>query len=265
MEYFPPFLFITTRFVALSVLLLPFVLRKKIPALREMIILSLLYISFHFALIFIAMHMGLSVTSAIIATQLGVPFSCMFAAIFFKDHLGPWRTFGLGLAFFGTIIVVGSPDVAEHFVPFLIAILGAIGWALANIHMKRMKETGVVATLFWPGLFAIPQMVILSLLFESNQLHVLQNAAWTAWAGVSYSAIFSSLIGYGLWTWLLARYPMTQVVPYSLLVPIFGIGCGMFFFGDTLTWQIIIGAVLTVAGVAVITFRRPKLAEMERV
>lgn len=265
MEYFPPFLFIATRFTALSILLLPFVMRRPLPAMREMVILSLLYITLHFAMIFIAMHMGLSVTSAIIATQLGVPFSCVFAAIFFKDYLGPWRSFGLALAFFGMIIVAGSPDVAEHFLAFMVAIIGAIGWALANIHMKRMKETGVVHTLFWPGLFAIPQMVILSLIFESDQIETLRTAAWTAWAGVSYSALFSSLVGYGLWTWLLARYPMTQVVPYSLLVPVFGIACGMFFFGEQLTWQIIIGTVLTVGGVGVITFRRPKLAELERV
>ena len=64
MEYFPPFLFIATRFVALSLLLLPFVIRRKLPAMREMVILSLLYITMHFAMIFIAMHMGLSVTSA---------------------------------------------------------------------------------------------------------------------------------------------------------------------------------------------------------
>jgi O-acetylserine/cysteine efflux transporter len=265
MEYFPPFLFIATRFIALSLLLLPFVLRRKLPPMREMVILSLLYITMHFAMIFIAMNMGLSVTSAIIATQLGVPFSCMFAAIFFKDYLGPWRTLGLAFAFFGMIIVAGSPDVSEHSLAFIIAIVGAIGWALANIHMKRMTETGVVHTLFWPGLFAIPQMILLSLIFESDQIETLRNAAWTAWAGVSYSAVFSSLVGYGLWTWLLARYPMTQVVPYSLLVPLFGIICAMFFFGEQLTWQVIIGAVLTVAGVAVITVRRPKLAEMERV
>jgi len=265
MEYFPPFMFIMTRFVGLSILLFPFVLKHKLPNFRDMIILSLLYISMHFALIFIAMHMGLSVSSAIIATQLGVPFSCMLAAIFFKDYLGPWRTGGLALAFLGVIVVAGTPDVSKHSFAFIIALIGAIGWALTNIHMKRMEPMGVVPMLFWPGLFAVPQMLILSLIFESNQLHIYETAAWTAWAGVSYSAIFSSLIGYGLWTWLLARYPMSHVVPYSLLVPVFGIYCGMFFFGETLNTPLIIGAVLTVAGVAIITIRRPKLAELERV
>jgi O-acetylserine/cysteine efflux transporter len=265
MEYFPPFMTILIRFIGLSILLLPLVVKQKLPKMRDMVILSLLYITMHFALIFFAMHMGLSISSAIVATQLGVPFSCMLAAILFKDYLGPWRTAGLGLAFVGVIVVAGTPDVSRHSLAFIMALVGAVGWALANIHMKRMEQVKVIPMLFWPGVFAIPQMLLLSLLFEQGQVAALQHAAWTAWAGVVYSAVFSSLIGYGLWAWLLARYPMTQIVPYSLLVPVFGIYCGMVFYHETLTLPLIIGAALTVAGVAIITIRRPKLAELERV
>lgn len=265
MEYFPPFLSILIRFALLSVLLFPFVVRRKIPPLREMLVLSLLYISLHFALIFFAVYMGLSLTSTIIATQLGVPFSCMLAAIFLKDHLGPWRTFGLGLSFLGIILIAGTPDVSQHSLAFIIALIGALGWAFANIHMKRMQSTHVIDVLFWPGVFALPQMLVLTLLFEDAQLQALAQAEWSAWVGVGYSALFSSLVGYGLWTWLLARYPMSQVVPYSLLVPLFGIACSMFFFHERLTVELLIGAVMTVAGVGIITLRRPKLAEMERV
>ncbi|MFZ4125282.1 MAG: DMT family transporter [Rickettsiales bacterium] len=265
MEYFPPFLTILIRFVGLSVVLLPFIVRQKIPNLKDMLILSLLYITCHFAMIFFAMYVGLSVTSAIIATQLGVPFSSMLAAIFFKDYLGPWRTAGLALAFAGVVVVAGAPDVADHSLAFGIGLVGALGWAASNIHMKRMASASVTATLFWPGVFAIPQMAILSLLFESGQVAALQNAAWTAWAGVTYSALMSSIVGYGLWTWLLARYAVNQVVPYSLLVPVFGISCGMIFFGERMTAELVVGALLTVAGVAIITLRRPKLAELERV
>lgn len=265
MEYFPPFMTVLIRFVGLSILLLPFVIRQKLPKLKEMLILSLLYISCHFALLFFAMYIGLSITSAIIATQLGVPFSSMLAAIFFKDYLGPWRTVGLAFAFAGVVVVAGAPDVADHSLAFGIGLVGALGWAASNIHIKRMSQATVSATLFWPGLFAIPQMLILSLLFESGQLAALQHATWTAWAGVAYSALMSSIVGYGLWAWLLARYTVNQVVPFSLLVPVFGISCAMIFFGERMTIELIVGALLTVAGVAIITLRRPKLAELERV
>lgn len=262
--HFSPFLTIILRFVGVCLLLLPFIRRYGWPNWRDMALLSLFYVTLHFAMFFVAMRMGLSVSSTIVASQLGVPFSCLLAAIFFKDYLGPWRSFGLILAFFGVVVVAGAPDVEEHSLAFLVALVGAFGWAAANIHMKRMKENAVVPMLFWPGLIALPQMLILSLLFEHDQLAQITAAPMEAWLAIAYSIVFSSLIGYGLWTWLLARYEVTQVVPYSLLIPVFGIATSMAMFGESLTLPLMLGAALTVVGVAIITLRRPKLAQLDQ-
>lgn len=262
--HFSPFLTIILRFVGVCLLLLPFIRRYGWPNWRDMALLSFFYVTLHFAMFFVAMRMGLSVSSTIVASQLGVPFSCLLAAIFFKDYLGPWRSFGLILAFFGVVVVAGAPDVEEHSLAFLVALVGAFGWAAANIHMKRMKENAVVPMLFWPGLIALPQMLILSLLFEHDQLAQITAAPMEAWLAIAYSIVFSSLIGYGLWTWLLARYEVTQVVPYSLLIPVFGIATSMAMFGESLTLPLMLGAALTVVGVAIITLRRPKLAQLDQ-
>ena len=53
-------------------------------------------------------------------------------------------------------------------------------------------------------------------------------------------------------------------MPYSLLVPVVGIGGGVLAFGDPLTQQVLLGAALTILGVGVITLRRPQLVEMEQ-
>jgi O-acetylserine/cysteine efflux transporter len=262
--HFSPFLTIMLRFIGVCALLLPFIPRHGWPNWRDMALLSLFYITLHFALFFVALRMGLSVSSTIVASQLGVPFSCLLAAIWFKDYLGPWRSFGLILAFFGVVVVAGAPDVAEHSRAFLIALVGALGWAAANIHMKRMKETAVVPMLFWPGLIALPQMLILSLIFEQHQLAQIAAAPIEAWGAIAYSIVFSSLVGYGLWTWLIGRYEVTQVVPYSLLIPVFGITSGVLLFDEALTWPLMLGGVLTVVGVAIITLRRPRLAELDQ-
>lgn len=264
MEHFPPFFTVLLRFVLVCVLLLPFVLRHRMPPWRDALVISFLYITMHFALIFFAMAQGLNITSAIVASQMGVPFSCVLAAIFFRDFLGPWRSFGLLVSFAGLLVISGTPNVDAHWGAFLIATLGALAWAGANIYMKRMKPQPVVSMLFWPGLFALPQMLLLSGLFETPSLTLISSAPLSAWAGIFYSALFSSIVGYGLWMWLLGRYSMTQVVPYSLLVPVVGIGCGVLIFAEPLTPLILSGAALVVTGVAIITIRRPKLAELEK-
>ncbi len=260
---FPPFLTVILRFLVVSTVLAPFALRQKMPRMRDMLIVSIFLVVLHFSFIFVSMTMGLTITSVIVATQMGVPFACIVSAILFKDYLGPWRSFGLMVAFIGVLIVAGTPNASAHWGAFLLAMVGAFAWASANIYMKRMPPTPVVSLLFWPGLLSLPFLFTLSLIFEHNQLQLIQDAHWPSWGGIAYSTVFSSLIGYGLWNWLITKYPLSQVVPYTLFAPIVGIGAGVLIFGEPLTLQIILGAVLSIIGVTVITVRRPRLAELE--
>lgn len=262
---FSPYLMLLLRFAGVALVLAPFALRHPIPRFRDMAVISLFLIVFQFSFVFVAMDMGLSITSVVVATQLGVPFACVLAAIVFKDYLGPWRSGGLMVAFLGVVVVAGTPNASEHWGAFLLAVLGSFGWSVANVHLKRIKPAPhVVPLLFWPALIAVPVLLLLSLAFESGQIASMQTAHWTGWAGIAYSLFFSSLLGYGLWNRLIVKYPMSAVVPYSLLVPVVGIAGGVITMGDPLTLQVVVGTLLTIVGVAVISVRRPQLIEMEQ-
>jgi O-acetylserine/cysteine efflux transporter len=265
MHEFPPYIALLLRFIGVAIVLAPFALRRKLPPMRDMGFLALTLIILQFACIFSALHMGLSITSAVVASQLGVPFACILAAIVFRDFLGPWRSGGLMVAFLGVLIVAGTPDASEHWQAFLLAVGASFAWAVANVYMKRMQPTPeVIQLLFWPALFAVPALALLSYCFEANQLQAITDAHWQSWAWIGYSLMFSSLLGYGLWNHLITTYPMSSVVPYSLLVPIVGITAGVIAFGDPITTQVIVGATLTIIGVGIITVRRPQLVEMEQ-
>ena len=265
MQDFPPYLALLLRFIGVSVVLAPFALRLPRPCFRDMAFISLVLIVLQFACVFSALDQGLSITSAVVATQLGVPFACMLAAVVFKDYLGPWRSGGLMVAFIGVMIVAGTPNASAHWGAFALAVLGSLAWSVANIYLKRMQPTPpVVVLLFWPALFSLLPLFLLSYIGESHQWDAMAHAKWTSWAGVTYSLFFSSIVGYGLWNRLVTTYPMNSVVPYSLLVPIVGIGGGVVMFGDPLTLQVVLGAVLTILGVGVITIRRPQLVELDQ-
>lgn len=261
---FPPFLLLMLRFLGCSIFLLPFVIGKPLPRMREMALLSLMLIVIQFAFVFTALHMGVSITTSIIATQLGVPFSCVMAAILFKDFLGPWRSFGLMIAFVGVMIVAGTPNAAEHWVGFLLTVLGAFSWSGANMYLKTIKPIPTTAMLFWTALLAVPPFALLSLIAEDNQWLIIQSAHASAWAGIAYGIVFASFVGYGLWSWLVKSYPMSVVMPFGLLMPVAGITIGSLVFHEPLTPQIIVGGLLAIAGVGIISLRRPKLAELER-
>jgi O-acetylserine/cysteine efflux transporter len=262
MQDFPPYLTLLLRFIGVSILLAPFALRAGLPRLRDMAVLSLLLIVLQFACVFSALDMGLSITSAVVASQLGVPFACILAAMVFKDYLGPWRSFGLMVAFLGVMLVAGTPNASQHWQAFALAVLGSFAWSVSNIYLKRMQPTPpVLQLLFWPAFLSIFPLTFMSWMGESGQIAAIHSAHWSSWLGILYSLVFSSLIGYGLWNRLITTYPMSSVVPYSLLVPVVGISAGVVAFNEPITTQIILGAALTIVGVGVITLRRPQLVE----
>ncbi len=59
------------------------------------------------------------------------------------------------------------------------------------------------------------------------------------WAAVVWQAVGNTMFGYGVWGWLLARYPAATVAPLALLVPIFGMTSAAVLLGEPLpSWKL---------------------------
>ncbi|NET71424.1 MAG: EamA family transporter [Sphaerospermopsis sp. SIO1G2] len=256
LDVFPPLWLLAVRFAIVAALLLPF-FPRPVGRIKDIALLSLLLGTLHFSLMFGSIALGLDVSSAVISSQLGVPFSCLLGSIFFKDTIGRWRAGGMLISFIGVIIIAGSPAITEHYGPFMLACVGALAWAAGNIYIKKFDGANILGVLAWLSLFAFPQLALLSLLFESGQMAMLAHASLEIWAAFAYTVAISTLLAYGLWYRLMQRFPVSQVVPYSLLVPVFGLSFAQWFFAEPLTWQFLLGGAFTVTGVAVIVFRKP--------
>lgn len=263
LETMPPLLLLCIRFFVTAVVLWPFVPKPEAP-LKQIFILSTLLGVMHFSLMFAAIWWGVDLPTAVIATQLGVPFSCLLGTIFFKDMIGRWRALGMLVAFIGIVIIVGTPRIAEQFWPFMVSCAAALAWAVANIQMKRIGSVHILALLSRLSLFAFPQLLALSLMFETGQKEAIFSAAPEIWFGMAYTVLFSTIVAYGMWYYLLGRFPVSQVTPYSLLVPVFGILASQWFFHTPLSLQFMIGGAFTMAGVAIIMFRRPQEGILEK-
>ncbi|MCI5048785.1 MAG: EamA family transporter [Rickettsiales bacterium] len=261
--HFPPFFAILIRYIVVSIVLLPFAKRMEI-SFKQLSLLALMMITLHFTLVFTALWMGLSIGTTVIAIQLGAPFSCVLSAIFLNEKLGAWRSMGMAIAFMGIIVIAGTPNVAHHEIAFMFAIVGAFFWACTNIYMKKLGQQPVMPMLFWTSVLSIPQNALVSFVIESNHLQLMETAPFTAWFGIVYSGLVSTIVGYGLWYWLIKRYDVSQVAPYSLLVPISGFTAGIVFFNEAMTVQMMMGALITIVGVAIITIRKPRHAQMGR-
>lgn len=264
LTHFPPYFLVALRFAVVVIIMMPFYWRRTID-MKFLFAMSVILGTVHFALLFGAMGYGLDVATSAITVQLGVPFSCVLSAIFFNDRLGAWRSGGLMVSFMGIAMIAGTPHVVEHFVPFLMAMAAAFCWAVANVMMKRKGSVDVLEMLTWMSLLTIPQLMLLSLLVEKDHWQLLLTATPEAVASVLFSAIGSTIVAYGLWYYLLKRAAVSQITPFNLLVPVFGIALGQLLFHETLAARTILGGLITISGVAIIVARRPKLASLGKI
>ena len=76
-------------------------------------------------------------------------------------------------------------------------------------------------------------------------------------------AVMVTVVGYGVWYYMIDKYETNQTMPFTLLVPVVGVLGGVFALGERMTLQIGLGGFATIVGVAIIVLRRPKLGAPE--
>jgi len=254
----PPIFFVALRFTAVAAVLVPFVRlpRHKLPQLAA---LSVTLGALHFGPMFVGLR-GLDVATAAIAIQLQVPFAAILAALFLDDKLG-WRSLtGMAIAFAGVILIAGEPRMDGNLLYLALVVGAALIWAVANIQIKALgDEVDVFALSAWVALLATPQLFVVSYILEDGQWAALAAAGWRAWGSIAYQVVMVTILGYGIWYWTMRRHPVNQVMPFTLLVPVFGVLSGIVFFDEQLTWPMIAGGAATILGVAIVVIRRPRV------
>ncbi|GGF51316.1 O-acetylserine/cysteine exporter [Terasakiella brassicae] len=249
----PPLTLTIIRFGITAILLLPF-FRLSFVQLKQVVPVALVLGVGHFGLFFVGFR-GADAATVALLLQLGVPFSCILAAIFFKDKLGPKRIAGLTMAFVGAAFLAGEPQ-GGTVLSVVSVIACAFCWAWANILIKKLKGIAPLAIMGWMSLLAIPVLGLMSWFWEENQIQAVQEASIVAWMLLSYTIIGSSIFAYHLWYRLIDRLDVNQVVPFTLIAPVIGVGAGVVLLGESFTIYKLLGGLMTITGVAIIQFRQ---------
>jgi O-acetylserine/cysteine efflux transporter len=108
----------------------------------------------------------------------------------------------------------------------------------------------MLSYIVWASIFALPPLLLLSLVFEGpgTAVHALGSATPTALAAVLWQSLGNTLFGFAAWGWLLSRYPAATVTPTALLVSIFGMSASSLLLGESLPlWKAAGAAVIITA------------------
>jgi O-acetylserine/cysteine efflux transporter len=257
LDDFAPIFFVALRFSLVAVLLMFVVGLPRRDKLLRLLPLSVTMGVMHFTLIFLGMA-ELDAATSSIAVQLQTPFAAIMAAFFFGETLGWRRIVGMVVAFAGVLLIAGEPRFSADPWPLLSVIGAALAWAIGNIQVKALgDEIDAVTLNGWIAILAAPQLLIASWLIEGPQWQNIPDATWISWAALLFQAIVIAIFTYWIWYNMMRRYPVNQVMPFTLLLPMIGVAAGALMRDETVTWQMIVGGLATVAGVGIIVIRRP--------
>ncbi len=207
----------------------------------------------HFGLLFTGLK-GVNAGPAAIAIQLTVPFSALLAWLVYAERMGRWQLAGIAVAFAGIYILAGDATERPDPASFLIIVVGAFAWAVANILIKRLGRINPFVLNAWIALIAAPLLFSASAVLESGQIRALTGAGWRGWGAVFYMAVGASITAYGLWYYLIGKYPLNRIVPLTLLSPVLAVALAMVILDEPATVRILAGGAITIFGVAMIQF-----------
>jgi O-acetylserine/cysteine efflux transporter len=232
----PPLLLGALRFILAAFPAVLFVRRPDIP--WRWLLAYGLSISFgQFVFLFSAMYVGMPAGLASLVLQSQAFFTLAFAALFLGENVGRSSLLGLTVAAVG-LLVIGSESGHDFTLAgFLLTLCAAMMWGLGNVVTKHIGKVRMLSLVVWGSLIPPLPFLALSLAIEGPQQieRALRHASLNALLAIAYLALIATLLGYGLWSRLLSRYPASQVAPFTLLVPLIGLSAAWLLLGERLS------------------------------
>lgn len=265
---FPPLLFMGLRFLIVSILLIRF-LRWHKGQMLNVLLISLFTGSLNFGFMIQGLSMAADVAPVAIAVQLGVPFATLLSVLVLHERLGVWRIAALAISFAGVLVVGLDPAVFQYGDALMLVVFAAFMMAVGTIFMRRVRGVPVYSMQAWIALFAWPPLMAASFFLEGAPVGIIATIelSWGVIAGLAWVVFGTSLIGHAAYYWIMQRHEVGLTAPFMLLAPILGAAGGAYFLGDVITWRMVVGGAMTLAGVLIITVREgrgrraPELAE----
>ena len=249
--HLPPLLFGALRF-AFALLPAVFFLRRPAVPWTNLAGYGLLIGTGQFGLLYLAMQHDISPGLASLVIQVQVFFTIGLSMAITGEKLRPFQWLALLLATGGIVLIATHTDGNTTVKGLAMVLVAALSWAGGNTLSRRAGQVNMLAYVVWSCLFALPPLLVLSLMVEGWPAieSGLRAATPATWAAVLWQSVGNTLFGYAVWGWLLARHPAATITPMALLVPVFGMSASALLLAELLPAWKLQAAGLVMAGLA---------------
>lgn len=261
LQTLPPFTLSSWRFFLAAFPLVFFVGRPQ-AAWRWLVAYGVFIAIGQFAVLFVAMKLGMPAGLMSLVVQTQVFFTIGLAVVFFRETVQRWQIVGAIIAACGLALIGVSKLQSGIGIPFLMVLLAAFFWAAGNSVAKHVARTAAAETppgkidamnfIAWTSVASLPALIVIAVWDEGAAalLMPITSPSWALPLHLCVLAYAAQVFGYGLWSNLLTRYPASAVMPFALWVPVAGMSATAWMFGETLTATQLVGAVIVMAGLA---------------
>lgn len=259
LEQFPPFLLVALRFALVAVPTLLLVPRPSVPW-RWLLGYGLGFGVLQFLFLYLAMDTGMPAGLASLVLQSSAPFTVLLAGLLLHERLTARQLAGVGVAMAGLLGVAvhrAGVDGGASLLPVLLTLCGGLGWAVGNLCSRQARTVEPFRLVLWMTVVPPAPMLAASLALEGPSAVAASFAGLgerqglLALGGLAFTVLVATLLGSGIWTALLARHPSSTVAPFSMLVPVVGIGSSWALLGDGTSLPELALAAVVIVGVLV--------------
>jgi drug/metabolite transporter (DMT)-like permease len=216
--------------------------------------------TFYFALQYSGLTLTTASNGAILVNTRPI-FVALIATFCLHESFVRRETTGIAIAFGGVVLIAVQNSGAqlgltsEHLLGDLLLLLNAASGAVGLILTKRVlfkfkPLTALVYTNSFGALGLLP-FAAWELAHGAN----VTSASATPWLVLVYQAVFTTVIAHLLWNTALAKVKASWAAVFLYITPVVAIVLSWVILGEPLTWPILLGAALVIAGTHLVSRR----------
>ncbi|HHM3119663.1 TPA: DMT family transporter [Staphylococcus aureus] len=245
------------RLILATIILLPFVIIKKLPTpeLRDIPVSFILgfcgFVIYHTALNFGETLISAGISGILVSTT--PIFSSALAYIFLKEHFSKWNWLSSLVAFIGISIISISKDdyTTINVLGVFIILLASFSESLYFTFQKKyIEKYGFIAFTLYTIMASSPFMLI----FIPEIINDIHGATFTSIVSVLYLAIFPTIIPYVLLAYIVKSVGVSDATMSLYLTPIVSLLLSYLLLDELPTTLAIIGGIITLLGVSLSNF-----------
>jgi drug/metabolite transporter (DMT)-like permease len=252
LQSFGPFMLSGTRYLAAGVLMFGYLLlrRSPLPTRRQTanaVLIGFLMQSVGNALTCLAEKTLPSGATALIVAA--TPLLTVVISQVLGSRARPLEWAGIGLGLTGIVLMNLDASLAGDPRGVALVMIACLAWATASVLIPRLDlPAGAMSSavqMLAGGAISVPIALLLGERLPASP-------TWQSLAALVYLMVFGSIIAYSAFVWLLRNVRPALATSSSYVNPVVALLLGWAIAGEAVTWPLVAGIVVILAGVGLI-------------